>query len=1109
MLSSRSEVSVRTLRTYRLELFGGPRLMCGDREVALSPYELALLSIVFSQSTAGIPRAAVAELLWGRDGPVARHRLSQTLYSLARKLKMNPVRGVSNRLIPGAGVECDVSAVLDPAAAGDLRSAAQLVSKGFLRSLPAVPTIAFQEWMDEQDAGFRAMIRAQARSEWSKCASEGRWESALDAAEALRSLDPLDKAAVQYVMTATAMRGNVEGAEEVYRLYIEALAALGGERESPAAELQDLAALIREFRAVGDGRSAKRGEGVQETIGLVGRQSELRRLRDALLSQGKSGVSFIALAGEGGIGKTRLIVECLREVRLKGGLVLASKASELERDIPLSALLDSLSHALVAEAIRSLGDPWRVVLLTLLPELAEPSAGLTELPVVQPAALQRRLFEAIRQLFAVLTRDSEVLLVIDDFQWADETSIAALEYIRRRLQEGVCRVLLAFRPEEIAPDSTAARFVRAVRETSGDVVISVEELSKPEARQLVGKIGGLRIPARVASWICDLGGGNPFFLIESSLEYLAGHLAPPLELHQPVPVPVSIALLLEQRLMRLSSPAARLLGALAAIGRPAPAREIACVAKLTRAESIEAFEELYRARLIQWDERKAVPRHELIRQAVYRSLSEERMAWLHNRIAMFLARCRVPMPVDELAIHCDLAGQRARAYEFSSQAARRAEEIGAMKEAAHFLAIAHRNAPNERDAADIVAKLARVHYLQLDFQAAAPLLDLAVRRFTSQNRRREALLAEVWRLDALSRRDAIPISELLEQLSVAKEEARHEGEWEIVASVVDLEWRLLDRVGETIHVTPVVLEAEKCVERGDAKAKCAAHRTLAWFHQYYGDPRAALAHCVAAVSVAEEACLEWDLLRGLNAEIGVLTLAGRLQSAKGREVIDRADGLAARSGDLLTRFSVSTNVGVWYLDIGELADAEQHFGESERIIGDAEALPARITLCVNLGELYYELRRIEEARRYYQWVLDLTGVPIHWYGCAAAQAGMGMCAFHEGDLREVRKWEQLLSEIVRGKPRWPNDPCMIVRFQAELAHRRRDTSGAVRILEEAAERVRGRLIPNWIKLEIEAARLMGKMDRGAAAAIALPAFKLARQLGLERRCEQLDAFVVA
>ena len=163
---------------------------------------------------------------------------------------------------------------------------------------------------------------------------------------------------------------------------------------------------------------------------LVGRADELAVLSAAVRSVQGTGLRIVVVRGEGGMGKTRLVEEALAGAPLDGVRVLRGHSSEFERDIPLNPILEAFMEPEIGAYIQELEDPGRLVLLALMPEFHHGPGPLPELPYIQPGSVPRRLFEAIRQLFVSVARDAPSIVLVDDFQWVDETSVAALEYLR-------------------------------------------------------------------------------------------------------------------------------------------------------------------------------------------------------------------------------------------------------------------------------------------------------------------------------------------------------------------------------------------------------------------------------------------------------------------------------------------------------------------------------------------------------------------------------------------------------------------------------------------------------------------------------------------------------
>jgi predicted ATPase len=151
---------------------------------------------------------------------------------------------------------------------------------------------------------------------------------------------------------------------------------------------------------------------------LVGRAGELDSLERVLddLDRGPSGA--IQVVGEPGIGKTRLLWELGTRAELRGHLVLSGSATEVERDLPFSVFvhaLDEYVESLEPDQLSTLDDDVQA-------ELAHVFPSLSSLGGEREVALQNeryRSHRAVRELLARLAKTRPLVLVLDDFHWAD------------------------------------------------------------------------------------------------------------------------------------------------------------------------------------------------------------------------------------------------------------------------------------------------------------------------------------------------------------------------------------------------------------------------------------------------------------------------------------------------------------------------------------------------------------------------------------------------------------------------------------------------------------------------------------------------------------------
>jgi predicted ATPase len=236
---------------------------------------------------------------------------------------------------------------------------------------------------------------------------------------------------------------------------------------------------------------------------LVGRADELGSIDEVLaeLSQGRPGV--LELAGEPGIGKTRLLRELAARAEASGQLPLAGSASELERNLPFSVFVDALDDyvaGLEPATLAALDDDVQAELAHVFPSLS----GLAADREVAPQHERYRSHRAVRDLLAQLAAARPLVLILDDCHWADSASVELLGALLRRPPVAPVLTALAVRPRQM-PERLAAALERAHRE--GLLTrIMLSALTPGEAHEL---LGGAVATAEAAT-LYQESGGNPF-----------------------------------------------------------------------------------------------------------------------------------------------------------------------------------------------------------------------------------------------------------------------------------------------------------------------------------------------------------------------------------------------------------------------------------------------------------------------------------------------------------------------------------------------------------------------------------------------------------------------
>lgn len=327
---------------------------------------------------------------------------------------------------------------------------------------------------------------------------------------------------------------------------------------------------------------------------LVGREREWQTLHD-LLSEVKAearaqaaslrratGIPLdtqrrpqcVVLMGDAGIGKTRLAEEVSRDARRNSWAVIWSRAYVQESGVPYRLWIEVLRRTLTlgAGAIpgleRALSDNQQSSagsalplyeslqpLLSLVPELGEviPYTGYDAGVRFTPEQEQRRLWEAVRELFIVISEHIPLVVVLDDIQWADASSCELLGYLARSLNGYPIFFVTTCREAELpsSPPHPLRTLIEHMLREHSLVTLAIEPLSSEQIGELVA--GLPEVSESMIQYIQEHASGNPFFA-----EEMARTTSPTL--------PKTIAAALEQRIRRLSEPCQRLLGNAAILG---------------------------------------------------------------------------------------------------------------------------------------------------------------------------------------------------------------------------------------------------------------------------------------------------------------------------------------------------------------------------------------------------------------------------------------------------------------------------------------------------------------------------------------------------------------
>jgi DNA-binding CsgD family transcriptional regulator len=340
------------------------------------------------------------------------------------------------------------------------------------------------------------------------------------------------------------------------------------------------------------------------------------------------------LVGEAGIGKTRLLSELAARAVLRGQLVLAGSASELESQLPFSAFvhaLDEYVEGLDAGVLAALDDDVQAELAHVLPSLSGLAAGRA----VAPQDERYRSHRAVRALLEQLAQRTPLVLVLDDFHWADPASAELFGALLRRPPAARVLTAVALRPRQTS-QRLAAAFERAER-AAALTRIELPALTQDEARSLLAE----RVDEAGAALLYAESGGNPFYLEQLARSARrAGAAAPDDDVTLAgLGVPAAVAAALAEELSLLSAEGRLLLEGAAVAGDPFELELAAAAAGCAEPAAVQGTDELLGLELVRSTDvpRRFRFRHPLIRRAVYEATAGGWRLGAHERCAEELA----------------------------------------------------------------------------------------------------------------------------------------------------------------------------------------------------------------------------------------------------------------------------------------------------------------------------------------------------------------------------------------------------------------------------------------------------------------------------------------
>jgi DNA-binding SARP family transcriptional activator len=422
----------------------------------------------------------------------------------------------------------------------------------------------------------------------------------------------------------------------------------------------------------------------EDRSAFVGRIDAAAALEAAWAAVRERGFRVVLVAGEPGIGKTRLVREFARTAHERGATVLAGSCRE-ENLVPYQPFVEALGHYVACSSAAELAvhvTPRRAQLAAIVPELEDPRTA--SVPTGLGAEQERfRLFDAVSSLLADAAHLRPLVLVLDDLHWADQPSLLLLRHLAHSAQGAPLIVLGTYRPVEIDDEHPLAAALAELRRARTVERLSLSGLGEAEVAELIVGRAGQGAPRGFVRRVANRSEGNPFFIeellhdvgAEADWDVAAGG------------VPDSVRDLLLRRLRGLGDDCRQALSVAAVAGRDFELDLLERVLDHPRDRLIDLVEEAIDADVLV-EPPQPVGRlsfsHALFRETIYEQLSATRKAAIHGRIAAAIEEIPTDRPDERagtLAYHCRAAGELRKAFDYHCRAAAAAERVHAQETA--------------------------------------------------------------------------------------------------------------------------------------------------------------------------------------------------------------------------------------------------------------------------------------------------------------------------------------------------------------------------------------------------------------------------------------------
>ncbi len=731
-----------------------------------------------------------------------------------------------------------------------------------------------------------------------------------------------------------------------------------------------------------------------DRLPLIGRTDELARL-ESLMENGGGESRIVFVRGESGVGKTRLAQELAIRARGRSWDVALGRAYPVEAGTPYAIFADAwlpILSGMDPSTLTVLSRGGEAELRYLFPALSRGDVDADAASSEEPEEFRTRLMWNFAEFLKRYAARQPVLLVLDDVQWADDSSIELMHFLARQISGEPILIVCTYNDQARDQNRHLVEAERSLSSIGAGEVLRLEALSRGQVLELVSRTFSVD-----SDVVRDFSGvlygwtrGNTFF-VEEVLKALIGGGRLTMESGAWIgwdatdfDLPGSIRDAIMARVARLGDAARRVVEIASVVGNRVTYDVLESITRLPAEDVLNGLEELSAHGVLdEHAEAGAVVydfRYPLVRQTLYEEFGLQRVRVLHGAVAEALEAHYGSQSVehaDELAFHfarSDGSRLREKATRYLIAAGEKAFDQRADQEAVrYFQGALERIDPGSDEGSDRLARvvplLARAYTHLGRFDEAVELWSRALEAVAGDDPERANLfralgMTHVWRgrhddaaeafQEGLEVAEAAGDTTATVRLLVAKAHGLHE-------------LGRADDALETLHAALPVAD-----EIGDPALLARVHRALALLHVWVGPPEAAEKHGTKAMELAQEV---GNLSIEFWARWGLAVLTGMRGDTEGMaDAIEAVTEIADRARSPVLR--------LWTADMSvELAygrgDWDAGLARGEQAIAVARSLNQRTLLprlLVWTSQFHLARKDLERAEALIEEAAAMAGI---------------------------------------------------------------------------------------------------------------------------------------